>query len=205
MTGGWPAEWFEDWMHPPTASGCWVRSTMRAAAPTTGPAHPFSHFVETHLYTSFPGLVLLGRRNPADPLIPRQRCDICPHFLHYRFGLDRFSKIRRHPMYATRGGVWVLSLHDVKSTQETYLVARRWGGDPSATIRCIASCHRKSWQIQMPKAHEWGRGVPAPDLGTRTYKTILFSCSHCGAQILQVTNNKGELRFHRIPPCRRSG
>lgn len=56
----------------------------------------------------------------------------------------------------------------------------------------------------MPKSHEWGRGVPAPELGTRTYKTILFSCSRCGATILQVTNNKGELRFHIIPPCRAS-
>jgi hypothetical protein len=56
----------------------------------------------------------------------------------------------------------------------------------------------------MLKPHQWGRGVRVPEFETRTVKIIQFSCSHCGAQVLQVTDDKGELRFHYLPPCRRS-
>ena len=53
-------------------------SAMRASGPTTRPAHTLSHFIEADFHTAVPGLVLLGGRDPAYPLIACQRRNARP-------------------------------------------------------------------------------------------------------------------------------
>src|SRR5262245_30309399 len=77
---------------------------MRATGPTARPAHAFAHFVETDLYATFPSLVLLRRRNPANPLVSCQRSDSRPEALCSGVGFDGTAEVfRRFVDHATRG------------------------------------------------------------------------------------------------------
>ena len=78
-------------------------STMRATSPTTWSAHAFAHFIKTDCYTAVPSFIFLGRYDPADPFIARERCDIRPYSFHFSVRLDCFAKIRWHSMYHTTG------------------------------------------------------------------------------------------------------
>jgi hypothetical protein len=100
---------------------------MRATGPTARSARALAHLVKADRNPPISGFVFLGRCNPADPFIPCQRCDIRPRSLHDRVGLYRLSKIRGHSMYSASVGVRILLRHDVRGTQEPYLVAP-WPG-----------------------------------------------------------------------------
>ena len=53
-------------------------STMRAAGPAAGAAHPAPELGERLLDTDAAGLGLLAGDNPADPLVARERRDVLP-------------------------------------------------------------------------------------------------------------------------------
>jgi hypothetical protein len=57
------------------------------------------HFVKTDGDATFSGFVLLGRRNPADPLIARQWRNIRPQLPRNSVGVDCFAQIRRDSMW----------------------------------------------------------------------------------------------------------
>jgi hypothetical protein len=53
---------------------------MRATCPTAGAAHSASQFRDRFLYSDNPRLSFLGRDNPTDPFVARERCNILPNF-----------------------------------------------------------------------------------------------------------------------------
>lgn len=53
-------------------------SAMRASGPTARPAHSFAQLINPDFDTTLPGLFLLGRCDPTDPLVARQWGDIDP-------------------------------------------------------------------------------------------------------------------------------
>lgn len=78
-------------------------SSVRAAGPTAWPAHSSTHLVEADLDAAFPGLVLPGRGDPADPLVSRQRGDGGPQAFRGVIGFDGpaeiWRQLVRHPGY----------------------------------------------------------------------------------------------------------
>ena len=66
---------------------------VRAPWPTARPAHAFAHLVDTDLNAAHPSCILLGRSDPADPLVSRQRGDIGPEFRGRDIDLDGISEI----------------------------------------------------------------------------------------------------------------
>ena len=66
---------------------------MGAAGPAARPPHASAHLIDADSYTTTSGLVLFGRSNPANPFIPRERCNIRPQSLRPRVRLDGFAKI----------------------------------------------------------------------------------------------------------------
>ena len=74
---------------------------MGAAGPAARSAHAFAHFIKPHRYAAASGFIFLSRRNPANPLITRQRRDIRPYIFHLRIGSDGLAKIRGHFVYHT--------------------------------------------------------------------------------------------------------
>ena len=66
---------------------------MRASGPTARPAHASLHLIDADLDAALPGGFLLGRRDPTDPLVSRQRGDIGPKALGSGVKLDGFSEI----------------------------------------------------------------------------------------------------------------
>jgi len=56
-------------------------SAVRASGPTARPAHASPHLIDADLDAALPSGVLLGRSDPTDPLVPRQRGDIGPEAL----------------------------------------------------------------------------------------------------------------------------
>ena len=51
---------------------------MWASGPAAGPPHAIAHLIDTDLDATFSSRLLLGRSDPADPLVPRQWGDIGP-------------------------------------------------------------------------------------------------------------------------------
>ena len=51
---------------------------MLTSGPAARPSYARSHLIDTDLDATFPGRFLLGRSNPADPLVSRQRGDVAP-------------------------------------------------------------------------------------------------------------------------------
>ena len=68
---------------------------MRAAGPTARPAHSSTHLVEANLDSASPGFFLLCRRDPADPLVSRERGDIGPQPYCRGVRLDGFPEVWR--------------------------------------------------------------------------------------------------------------
>ena len=66
---------------------------MRASGPTARPAHASLHLIDADLDAALPGGFLLGRSDPTDPLVSRQRGDIGPKALGTGVKLDGFSEI----------------------------------------------------------------------------------------------------------------
>ena len=66
---------------------------MRASGPTARPAHASSHLIDADLDAALPGGFLLGRSDPTDPLVSRQRGDIGPNTRGSGVKLDGFSEI----------------------------------------------------------------------------------------------------------------
>ena len=64
-----------------------------ASGPAAGPTHAFSHLIDTDFDAALPGSFLLGRSNPADPLISRQRGDIGPQDRGRDIELDGISEV----------------------------------------------------------------------------------------------------------------
>jgi hypothetical protein len=66
---------------------------VRASGPTARPAHASLHLINADLDAALPGGFLLGRSDPADPLVSRQRGDIGPKARGSGVKLDGFSEI----------------------------------------------------------------------------------------------------------------
>ena len=71
---------------------------MWASGPAARPAHAASHLVDTDLDATLSGSFLLGRSDPTDPLVSRQRGDVRPEAFGRGIKLDGFSEIRRQLM-----------------------------------------------------------------------------------------------------------
>jgi len=78
---------------------------MRAAGPTTRPAHSFYKLGVRPFNPVTPCLRFLGRNNPADPLIARQRRNILPGWSRRFGGSNDFSQVRRKFMDHTGGNL----------------------------------------------------------------------------------------------------
>src|SRR6185312_12892014 len=63
-------------------------SAVRAPGPAAWPAHAALHLVDADHDAALPGGFLLGRGDPADPLVPRERGDVQPKVLDHRVRLD---------------------------------------------------------------------------------------------------------------------
>src|SRR5579864_4797294 len=68
---------------------------MWASGPTARPAHASPHLINSNLDAALSGRFLLGRGNPTDPLVTRQRGNVGPKVLGYGIQLDSLSEIRR--------------------------------------------------------------------------------------------------------------
>lgn len=68
-------------------------SAMWASGPTAWPAHPSAHLVQADLDTPFSGFFLLGRCNPAYPLISRDRGYSGPETPGCAIGFDGLPKV----------------------------------------------------------------------------------------------------------------
>ena len=68
-------------------------SAVRASGPTARPAHASLHLIDADLDAALPGGFLLGRSDPTDPLVSRQRGDIGPKARGSGVNLDGFSEI----------------------------------------------------------------------------------------------------------------
>ena len=68
-------------------------SAVRASGPTARPAHASPHLIDADLDAAFPRGFLLGRSDPTDPLVSRQRGDIGPNARGSGVKLDGFSEI----------------------------------------------------------------------------------------------------------------
>jgi hypothetical protein len=66
---------------------------VRTSGPTARPAHASLHLIDADLDAALPGGFLLGRSDPTDPLVSRQRGDIGPKALGSGVKLDGFSEI----------------------------------------------------------------------------------------------------------------
>jgi hypothetical protein len=66
---------------------------VRASGPTARPAHASPHLIDADLDAALPGGFLLGRSDPTDPLVSRQRGDIGPKARGSGVKLDGFSEI----------------------------------------------------------------------------------------------------------------
>ena len=71
---------------------------MRASGPTARPAHAASHLIDADLDATPSGRFLLGRSDPTDPLVSRQRGDIGPEAFGRGIRLDGFPEICRQLM-----------------------------------------------------------------------------------------------------------
>ena len=60
-------------------------SAVRASGPTAWPAHAQTHLINVDLDAAFPSRLLLGRSDPTDPLVARQRSYLGPEA--YRSGV----------------------------------------------------------------------------------------------------------------------
>ena len=69
---------------------------MRASRPATRPSRAASHFIEADRDATRSGLIFLGRDNPANPLIARERRNIRPQRLRLSIRLNRPAKICWH-------------------------------------------------------------------------------------------------------------
>ena len=56
-------------------------SAVRASGPTAGPAHASPHLIDADLDAALPRGFLLGRSDPTDPLVSRQRGNVGPEAL----------------------------------------------------------------------------------------------------------------------------
>src|SRR6185312_9455137 len=83
-------------------------SAVRASGPAARSAHAFPHFIEADFYAAISGLVLLGGRDPAYPLIARQWRNTRPYIRDSLIRLNRFAKVGRHPVHRS-GGDWLSS------------------------------------------------------------------------------------------------
>ena len=64
-----------------------------ASGPTARPAHASAHLIDTDPDATLPCSFLLGRSDPADPLVSRQRRDIGPEARGHGIELDGISEI----------------------------------------------------------------------------------------------------------------
>src|SRR3984885_16021248 len=75
-------------------------SAMRAARPTTGSAFTRLKFLDRALNSAVARCFLLGRDNPTNPLVPRQRRQILP-CRRGRFRAQRHAQVRRSRVHGT--------------------------------------------------------------------------------------------------------
>jgi len=68
---------------------------MWASGPTARPAHATAHLVNSHLNAALPGGFLLGRGDPTDPFVARQRGNVGPKVAGCAIQLDGLSEICR--------------------------------------------------------------------------------------------------------------
>src|SRR5579862_4695796 len=68
---------------------------MWASGPTARPAHAAAHLINSNLDAALSGHFLLGRGNPTDPLVTRQRGNVGPQVLGCGIEQDGLSEICR--------------------------------------------------------------------------------------------------------------
>jgi hypothetical protein len=68
---------------------------VRASGPTARPAHATAQLINADLDAALPSLFFLGRRDPTDPLVSRQRGNIGPKALGSGVGFDGPSEVCR--------------------------------------------------------------------------------------------------------------
>ena len=73
--------------------------SVRAAEPTTRSAHAAFHFGNCFLDTDVARLLKLARRDPADPLVARERRDVLPQSKYFRLRDYSLSKVFGKFMY----------------------------------------------------------------------------------------------------------
>jgi hypothetical protein len=73
-------------------------SAVRASGPTARPAHASPHLIDANLNSALSGGFLLGRSDPTDPLVSRQRGYVGPEVLRSGIKFDGFSEICRQIM-----------------------------------------------------------------------------------------------------------
>jgi hypothetical protein len=69
--------------------------SVGASGPTARPAHATAHLINSDLDAALSGGFLLGRGDPTDPLVTRQRGNVRPKVLGCGIQLDRLSEICR--------------------------------------------------------------------------------------------------------------
>ena len=78
--------------------------TMRASCPTTRPAHPLSHLIQSHLYPPLSRFFFLCRYHPTNPLISSKWCYVLPESAHFRIRINCPFQISRYFMrHSARG------------------------------------------------------------------------------------------------------
>ena len=70
-------------------------STVWAPWPAARPAHAFMHLIHADSDAAFSGGILLGRGDPTNPFVARQRGEIRPETFDGIVQFDRLSEIRR--------------------------------------------------------------------------------------------------------------
>ena len=72
---------------------------MRATRPAAGPAHASLQLVDANRDTPLPGGLLLGRSDPADPLVAGQRREVRPELPDRAVSADGFAEVGREQMH----------------------------------------------------------------------------------------------------------
>jgi len=143
-------------------------SAMRAARPTTGSAFTRLKFLDRALNSAAARCFLLGRDNPTNPLVPRQRRQILPCRLRSPFRAQRRAQVRRSHVHGSglaRFAFVHLSVSSSSSAGPFVLPALARHGESGARAR-LAS------RISVEDAH---RSVATPCGNLRSNATTPIS------------------------------
>ncbi len=129
-------------------------SAVRAAGPTARPAHSSTHLIEADLDAAFPCFLFLGRCDPTDPLVSRQRRDVGPEAYRNGVGLDGSPEVWRQLMdsaadgrSSSHGSKWVVPC---RLTVEMRRAPRRRDGTGTPSASAPFGCCSPIWKVVLP-------------------------------------------------------